>query len=254
MKPGSNPNELPNLLPFSGLSVTRRYGFSLLSNEQMSGKTLDGSRRFPKQERVHSKSSKPPELIGLARTRKNTQDEISSALKRSSNKTPDIADWIEANVYNWQTVTRYKGVYDYRTAELLVLSDYQKRILRHIWTPDENGNFPYSQVIWSQPKKHGKTQIAGAVGAWFAENVEPPNTIFTLASNQEQSAGLIFNSMIPSVYAIGGVTPNTQQSVPIIYMPNGTTVKAIPNNYAGSAGGNYGLTLWSELWRSEEVV
>lgn len=214
---------------------------------------MSGSHKtFPIQERIHRRNSEP-KLYGLARTRQQTQKDIDIAMQKLQGGIPDICDWIEANVYNWQTVTRYKGVYDYRTAELLVLEDYQKRILRHIWTLKPDGKFPYSQVIWSQPKKHGKTQIAGAVGAWFAENIEPPNTIFTLASNQEQSAGLIFNSMVPTIYAIGGRTPNSQLSVPIIYMPNGTTIKAIPNNYSGSAGGNYGLTLWSELWtyRSE---
>lgn len=173
-------------------------------------------------------------------------------LKRAGG-VPDIADWIEANVYNWQTVVNFKGVYDYSSAELLTLFPFQKRILRHIFTKRADGTYPYSTVIWSQPKKHGKTQIAGAVGAWFAENIEPPNMIYTLASNQEQSSGLIFNALVPTLYAIGGKVPNTTMSTPIIQLPNGTIIRAIPNNFAGQAGGSYGLTLWSELWtyRSE---
>lgn len=151
-------------------------------------------------------------------------------------------------MYNWMTVMRYQGTWNFETAELLKLVDYQKDILTVIWTPDADGYYPYSEVTWSQPKKNGKTQIAGAVGAWFAENVEPPNMIYTMASNQEQSAGLIFNALIPSIEALGGQTPNTTLSVPLIVMPNGTTIRAIPNNYAGQAGGSYGLTLWSELW------
>lgn len=146
------------------------------------------------------------------------------------------------------TVSRFQGVYNFENAELLKLLAYQKDILRVIWTPNENGDYPYSEVVWSQPKKNGKTQIAGAVAAWFSENVEPPNMIYTMASNQEQSAGLIFNALVPSLYGIGGKTPNTTMSVPIIVLPNGTSIRAIPNNYAGQAGGSYGLTLWSELW------
>lgn len=167
--------------------------------------------------------------------------------------TPDIADWIENNVYNWQTVTSFHGVFDYTRAEKLVLQDYQKRILRHIFTKRPDGSYPYRTIVWSQPKKHGKTQIAGAVGAWFAQNVEPPNMIYTLASNQEQSAGLIFNSMLPTIKALDAKVPNTTLSTPIMQMPNGTLIRAIPNNFAGQAGGSYGLTLWSELWtyRSE---
>src|SRR5690606_13286060 len=175
---------------------------------------------------------------------------ISNLIKEASKdkNIQDIADWIEENVYNWQTVVNFKGVYDFTKAEKIVLQDYQKRILRHIWKQRADGTFPYSTIIWSQPKKHGKTQIAGAVGAWFADNIEPPNMIYTLASNQEQSAGLIFNALVPTIYGIGGKVPNTSQSTPIITIPNGTTIRAIPNNFAGQAGGSYGLTLWSELW------
>lgn len=173
---------------------------------------------------------------------------MAAAMAKISHGAAPIVPWIEANVYNWMTVPRFQGVYNFDLAELLILEEYQKDILNVIWTPDELGFYPYSEVVWSQPKKNGKTQMAGAVGAWAAENLEPPNMIYTMASNQEQSAGLIFNAMIPSIEALGGKTPNTTLSVPIIVMPNGTTVRAIPNNYAGQAGGSYGLTLWSELW------
>lgn len=162
---------------------------------------------------------------------------------------PDsIVPWIEKNVYDWTTVANYKGVYDYATAVKIILLQYQKDILSKIWAADETGKFPYSTVIWSQPKKNGKTQIAAAVVAWFASNVEAPNYIYTLASNQEQSSGLIFASALPTLYGVGGKVPNTSQSTPLISMPNGTIIRAIPNNYEGQAGGNYGLTAWTELW------
>jgi hypothetical protein len=159
-----------------------------------------------------------------------------------------VADWIEANVYDWTTVSKFSGTYDFSTSKKIQLQDYQRDILTAILTPDEYGVFPYSEVVWSQPKKHGKTQIAAAVGAWFAENIEPPNIIYTLASNQEQSAGLIFNSLLPTIEGLGGRTPSSIGSIPIVQMPNGTQLRAIPASYEGQAGGNYGLTLWSELW------
>lgn len=246
---GSKPNALPSLQPFSGLSMTRPFAFSLLSNEQMSG--LDLNERpssFQEKQNRRLERQAPSPLKGLELTRHNTGERIRAALEKIKGGPAPIVPWIEANVYNWMTVPRYQGVFSYETAELLKLVDYQKEILSVIWTPDENWEYPYTEVTWSQPKKNGKTQIAGAVGAWFAENVEPPNMVYTMASNQEQSAGLIFNALIPTIEAIGGKTPNTTLSVPIIVMPNGTTIRAIPNNYAGQAGGSYGLTLWSELW------
>ena len=188
-----------------------------------------------------------------------------------------IVEWIEENVYDWTTVSVYQGVYDYSNAKKLKLDQYQKDILNHVLTPyectcpiatkvNENGEvkvdipetcenhlkkrvgkFKYSEIVWSQPKKHGKTQIAACVVAWFACKVEAPNLIYTLASNQEQSAGLIFNSAVPTLYSQGGKVPSGNV-VTEVRIPNGTLIKAIPNNYAGQAGGNYGLTAFSELW------
>lgn len=264
MKYGLKGSGLPSLLPFSGLSATKRFGFSLLSNEQMTA----SNRTYPNQEKVlrrlegfdplqpdqlkkygstHDGRSKP--LTGLALTRQTNSDAIQEALDKLKLFGPaEIVWWIENHVYDWTTVPRYQGSYNFDTGELLKLVDYQKDILRVIWTLRADGRYPYSEIVWSQPKKNGKTQIAAAVAAWFAENVEPPNMIYTLASNQEQSSGLIFNSLVPTLYAMGGQTPNTQQSIPVIYLPNGTSIRAIPNNYAGQAGGNYGGTFWSELW------
>lgn len=189
-----------------------------------------------------------PQLKGLELTRHNSGEAIRAALAKVAGGAAPIVPWIEANVFDWTTVKRYQGAYNFDTAALLELVDYQKDILAHIWTPDENGEYPYSEVLWSQPKKNGKTQIAAAVGAWASENLEPPNIIYTMASSQEQSSGLIFNALIPTLQAIGGSVPNTTLSVPIITMPNGTVIRAIPSNYEAQAGGSYGLTLWSETW------
>jgi hypothetical protein len=187
-------------------------------------------------------------------------------------------DWIEANVYDWSRVTEYSGVIDLTGAPIIKLQQYQREILDVVLTPHQCtcpvkttvdaqgkamvtvpgtchnhkeglvGKFKYSPIVWSQPKKHGKTQIAGAVAAWFATKIEPPNFILTLASNEEQSAGLIFSALKPTIYALAGKVPTSTNAVPEIRMPNGTLLKAIPNNYAGAAGKNYGATFWSELW------
>jgi hypothetical protein len=252
MRFGSKHNELPSLQPFSESLTTKQFAFSLLSNEQMIGSELSANIESPKRHDrlflAEYEESHRKQLKGLELTRHNSGEKIRAAFDKIKHGAAPIVPWIEAHVYNWMTVPRYQGSYNFEMAELLRLVDYQKEILTIIWTPDADGNYPYSEVTWSQPKKNGKTQIAGAVGAWFSENVEPPNMIYTMASNQEQSAGLIFNALIPSLYGIGGQTPNTTLSVPLIVMPNGTTIRAIPNNYAGQAGGSYGLTLWSELW------
>lgn len=252
---------LPNLGPFTGLKLTRQFDFSRPPSERTSGRRSSWSQ--PRRE---------VKLKGLKGQAQAAIDEW-----REKGGWQGIVEFIEENVYDWTTVRVYRGVYDYSAARKIVLDQYQRDILNHVLTPwqctcepvttispdggasvsvDEScenhrkgrvGRFKYSEVVWSQPKKHGKTQIAACVVAWFAAKVEAPNLIYTLASNQEQSAGLIFNSAVPTLYSLGGKVP-TGNVVTEVRVPNGTLVKAIPNNYAGQAGGNYGLTAFSELW------
>jgi hypothetical protein len=157
-----------------------------------------------------------------------------------------VCQWMEDNVYDHTTVNT-QG-WDYSKARKLRLAKFQKEILSHVLGFDPLGYLPYSHIFWSQIKKSGKTQIAGGVGAWFADEVEAPNLVLMLANSQEQSAGLIFESAKPTFKALGVAVPETIHAKPELVLGNGTRVKAIPNNYAGQAGANYGLTQWSELW------
>lgn len=154
--------------------------------------------------------------------------------------------WIEENVIDPTSVNSM--TWDFTTAKRIKLAPFQRRILTHVLTLDKNGLFPYQTVVWSQIKKSGKTQIAGAVGAYFAAQIEAPNLVLTIANNQEQSAGRIFDAMKSTLKHLGSDVPTAKNATPQVQLANGTLVKAIPNNYAGEAGANYGLTLWSELW------
>jgi phage terminase large subunit-like protein len=156
--------------------------------------------------------------------------------------------WAEENFYDPTSVIQFGKNWVFDTARTIELEDTQRRIVDFVLTPDKDGYFPYETIVYSTIKKEGKTTLAGAVGAWFAACVEPPNLILTLANDQEQSAGRIFGAMTPTLNALGCRVPTAVSAKPEVRLPNGTTVQAIANNYAGAAGANYGLTLWSELW------
>lgn len=158
---------------------------------------------------------------------------------------PSPVSWIEENFI------------DPITDKLMVLYPHQKRILRRALQMDDQGYSKYSQVVWSELKKSGKTTIAAAVGAWAACNIEAPNEISCVANDQEQAAGRIFANMQPTLTAMGWYTPENRSSIasskaikidPASYGPNGTVVHAITTRYQKEAGANQGLTLWSELW------
>lgn len=130
----------------------------------------------------------------------------------------------------------------------------QKRILREALSFNSDGRNQYDLIIWSQPKKSGKTTTASAVGAYVANCIEAPNEICCLANDQEHAAGRIFANMIPTLEKLGWDVPVSQKNLkrsPETYGPNGTVVKALTNDYKKQAGGNQGLSLWSELWAYE---
>lgn len=128
------------------------------------------------------------------------------------------------------------------------LQPYQRRILRQALQFDANGYSRYGLVVWSQPKKSGKTAIAGAVGAWVACEVEQPNEVSCVANDQEQSAGRIFSAMTPTLEHLHWKVPETPRGVLAHNPATGSMVKAITTRYQGEAGANPGITLWSELW------
>ena len=161
---------------------------------------------------------------------------------RSDEPPPPAVPWILENFV------------DPVTMRPIQLRPFQKRILREALSFNSQGRNQYSLVIWSQIKKSGKTTTAGAVGAWVANCVEAPNEVDCLANDQEQAAGRIFSSMIPTLEKLGWAIPESYKSVkrsPEAIGPNSSIIRAITNDYKKNAGGNQGLSLWSELWAYE---
>lgn len=128
------------------------------------------------------------------------------------------------------------------------LEEYQARIIQEALSMRQDGSSVYERVIWSQPKKSGKTAIGGAVAAWGGFNIEAPNDICCVANDQEQSAGRIFAALLPTVESKGVNVPKGASSKPWLQLPNKTVIRAITNRYEGEAGANQGFSVWSELW------
>ena len=126
----------------------------------------------------------------------------------------------------------------------LQLSPLQRRILGHCLTPDpETGKLPYTTIIYSCPKKSGKTAIAAAVGAWFADECPPNSELFCIANDLEQSEGLVMKDI-----KFHAVNEGLRALKSEVRYPNGTFMKALAQNYKTIAGSRHALTLWDELW------
>lgn len=205
---------------------------------------LQGTREYPSAEDFVGK--KPTVISTLL-------DQWASKLDASSRVTerelpPD--EWIEKHFL----VDRPR---DPITADLyepgpVRLAEYQKRILRAALERTPDGKLKYNTIVWSEPKKSGKTTIAAAIAMYMAQRHKSSN-IYCLANDGKQSQDRIFKAMdgcIKLHAKHGGIFESVRPiwAPPSFKLDNGTVVEAIPCDAAGEAGSEPLMTVWSEMW------
>ena len=118
-----------------------------------------------------------------------------------------------------------------------------------MFTFNGDGKLPYSIIVYSCPKKSGKTCLNAVVKAYWAYNIEAPNEIITCANKRDQAIARGFRELKGFIER-NPILLNEALSITgnQIVLRNGTSVLAIPNDFAGEAGSNHGLTTWDELW------
>ena len=127
------------------------------------------------------------------------------------------------------------------------LAPYHAQILKHCFTPDDNGRLPYDVIGWCEPAKSGKSAIAGLVAEYMALHGEQNSMIVMASNKQNQAASIMFKSL---TYSIGQnpylpyIEPGRYEAI----FSNGNTVKAIASNSRGEAGARFSLALFDELW------
>jgi phage terminase large subunit-like protein len=151
---------------------------------------------------------------------------------------PDIVDWAQSGA----------GFYLAETRKPIVLANHQADILRHVLTPGDDGRLPYDTVVYSAPKKSGKTTIAAVVAEYFGLFIEPPNELFMVSNSLEQSQGRSYKALSRSVSMNPSINGRVDTQTKYVKFDNGTDCIALSSDYAGAAGSNHGLTVWDELW------
>lgn len=128
--------------------------------------------------------------------------------------------------------------------------DFQRRILTHCLTPNEDGILPYSTIVYSCPKKSGKSAIAAAVGAWSGDEFPGGSELFVAAGSQEQAGDRIFRD-IKFHLENSPKWEVREENMLLKYLinyPNETFIKVLAKNYKTGAGSRHALSLWDELW------
>ena len=129
------------------------------------------------------------------------------------------------------------------------LLDTQREILRLAFVFDTSGRLEWETFVYSCLKKDGKTTTNALLTTWWAWTQEAPKECYSLANDLEQSQSRVFAAISKLIrnnaaLASSAVSMGAQR----IVLTNGTEIRALASEYAGSAGSNHGLTSWDELW------
>ncbi len=142
------------------------------------------------------------------------------------------------------------------TQQPIRLMRHQKAVLRYALTRDDDGRLPYSTIIYSAPKKSGKTAVAGAVTRWAAETWGRFGEVLCVGNDAKQAQERAYRQACTSIELTPGYNPG-RQTLPDRWrvlsresrcLATGSIVKAIATDYRGEAGANPILVVWTELW------
>jgi phage terminase large subunit-like protein len=137
-----------------------------------------------------------------------------------------------------------------RTGKPYELFPEQERFIREAFTLTAGGRLPYADMVYSCPKKSGKS-TTGAMLVLFAAVVigGPYAAVYILANDQDQSVGIIFELAKRMVEASPLLRHSAKITATRIEFPaSGAFIQAVANDYAGLAGIEPTLIVIDELW------
>lgn len=150
--------------------------------------------------------------------------------------TDDAVAWIEEHFYIPETS-------DHRFR----LAPYQQRALAEALRKDDNGNYLYNTVVWSDIKKSLKSCIAAALGLYDAYHTDWAS-IYVIANDLKQADSRVAYYMRRAIELNPKMKAECKVNRYTIELPNHSRIEAIPIDPSGEAGGNADRLIFSELW------
>jgi phage terminase large subunit-like protein len=140
---------------------------------------------------------------------------------------------------------------DPETGKPFVLYPAQETFLREALTLTPDGRLPYSELIYSCPKKSGKTMMAAwitlymmiVLGGAYAETIICANDFEQASSRVFHAVSRLLDPRRTRQLKLAKITANQ-----ILFPSTGGTITAISSDYASSAGANPNLVVFDELW------
>jgi len=135
----------------------------------------------------------------------------------------------------------------------LALSAYQRRVLALAFRWEARGQAREATLclrllLWSEPKKSGKTLLAAALVIWWAAT-RPNSEVIVVAADKDQAVGRVFRTVVQLCRANGlEAAKLVRVRASDIEFASGTSVTAIASEYRGAAGSRHSLVVYDELW------
>lgn len=148
----------------------------------------------------------------------------------------DMATWAEDNFPIPETADRR-----------LIIAPYQKVALSEAMRLDDNGDFVYATVVWSDLKKSIKSVLSACRGLYTALTKEW-STVYVIANDLKQADSRVAYYMRRAVELNPELKRRCKINRYTIEFDNHSRIEAIPIDPSGEAGSNADLLIFSELW------
>jgi hypothetical protein len=130
-----------------------------------------------------------------------------------------------------------------------VLYRAQLEFLKHAFQLDDGGRLLYPELVFSMPKKSGKSAFAAMLCLYAVIVLAPGGEAILCANDFEQSQGRVFKACCDIVKASPLLKGRAKISANKIFFPgSGAIITAIASEYAGAAGSGQNLAVFDELW------
>jgi phage terminase large subunit-like protein len=136
------------------------------------------------------------------------------------------------------------------TAQPFELYPAQRAFLREGFTPLPDGSLPFPELLFSCPKKSGKSTFAAMLLLYTVIVLGGPYAeAFCLANDEEQACGRVFEAarriLLASPLLKASVSTTANR---ITFTATGATITAIASDYASAAGASPSISVFDELW------
>lgn len=168
--------------------------------------------------------------------------------QEATKRTERPSDWIERHFYVPDPRDPITG--NSLPPGPIRLADHQRRIINAALEKDERGFFKYSTIIYSAPKKSGKSALSSAVVLYIAYH-HPNGFAACLANDGTQATDRLYGPIYANFRLhrqFGGIFKNIEPNLGEVTLANFTKIRAVPCDAAGEAGAQPIISAWSEIW------